>query len=76
MIFTDKELEFIKFNKPVIQSVLSKKLEDILNELVYEEDPIKTSVLKLWAKEMKELIVVLDNFKPMKTNKEKPHTGI
>jgi len=69
MIFTDKEIEFFKSNKPVIKSILEKKLQDIISELIYEENNIKSEVLKLWAKEVKELITVLDNFKPLQEKK-------
>jgi hypothetical protein len=75
MIFTKQELEFVKINKPVIQNILQKKLQDILDELLLEKDPIRTEVLKLWARETKDLVTVLQNFKPLKDVKN-PHSGI
>jgi len=75
MIFNEKELSFINLNKPIIKGILEKKLEDTLNELIYEKDPVKTEVLKLWAKETKELIIVLENRKEVKKDKN-PYTGI
>jgi hypothetical protein len=75
MIFSQRELDFIQNNKPVIQSILEKKLQDILNELIVEKEPVRTEVLKLWARETKDLIIVLQNFKPL-PNTQKPHQGI
>jgi len=75
MIFTQKELDFIQFNKPVIQSILEKKLQDITDDLIQEKDPVRTEVLKLWAREARDLVIVLKNFKPVIKTKN-PHKGI
>lgn len=61
MKFTPQELTIISNNKDVIKSILNKKYDDIIAQLLLEKDPIRSEVLKLWAKECKDLTVALDN---------------
>jgi len=77
MIFAPNEIEFIKRNKPVIQTILVKKLEDVLNDIIYEKDEDRVKVLRIWAKELKELNIALDNIMKAKSEKKKEKdTGI
>lgn len=76
MKFTTEEIEFVKRNKPFIQSILQKKLEDVLDDMIYDDED-KLGVLRLWAKELKELIITLDNVMKIKPKIEKKKdTGI
>ena len=70
-------LAFFKDNKVMIQDILKQRLEDVFNDILYEEDEDKVRVSRLWAVEIKELILTLDNLvkqKPEKTKKQ--DTGI
>jgi hypothetical protein len=61
MKFTPQELTIISNNKDVIKSILLKKYDDIIAQLLLEKDAVRSEVLKLWAKECKDLTVALDN---------------
>ena len=75
MKFTQEELAVIASNKIYIKSILNKKYDDIIANLILEKDPIRSEVMKLWAKECKDLITAMDNMgKPIK--EKDPHTGI
>jgi hypothetical protein len=74
MKFTQEEIVFVKDNKVMIQGILDKKLTDILDDVMYSKDEEKVKVLRLWAREIKELILALDNLSKVK--KEKNDTGI
>lgn len=77
MKFSPSELAFIGNNKPFIKSILEKKCEDIISELLLEQDSLRTEVLKLWAKECKDLVFALDNIgKKIIDKKDIPHSGI
>jgi len=75
MKFTKEELAVIGSNKIYIASILKKKYDDIIASLLIEKDPIRSEVLKLWAKECTELIPALDNLTSDKPESE-PHSGI
>ena len=75
--FSKEELAFIGINNPLIKGILDKKYEDIIAELLLEKESIRSEVLKLWAKETKDLIFALENIGKIKPKKENPpHTGI
>jgi len=61
MKFTQIELTIISNNKDVIKSILLKKYDDIIAQLLLEKDAVRSEVLKLWAKECKDLTIALDN---------------
>lgn len=76
MRYTNEELAVIASNKIYIKSILNKKYDDIIAQLLLEQDPIRSEVLKLWAKECKEFIMALDNLgKPIQKD-EGNKTGI
>jgi len=75
MKFTREEIAVISGNKPYIKSILNKKYDDIIASLLLEKDPIRSEVLKLWAKECKDLVVALDNLTD-KPKQENTNTGI
>ena len=74
--FTKEEIAFIAINKGYIKSICEKKYIDIVNALLLESDPTKSEVLKLWAKETKDLALVLDNYGKGAIKQETQHTGI
>ena len=79
MKFTKEEIEFIKISKETIKSFLKKRLEDVFDGILYEKENQKVEVLRLWAKEIRELIIAVDNLtdnKPKKTEGKKNNTGI
>ena len=77
MKLTPEELAIIGSNKIYIKSILEKKYDDIIASLLLEKDPIRSEVLKLWAKECKDLVIALDNLgKLTPQNKEGNKTGI
>ena len=77
MILTKEEIAVIASNKIYIKSILEKKYEDIIASLLLEQDPIRSDVMKLWAKECRDLIVALDNIgKSLKKPNKDPNTGI
>ncbi|MCK9370834.1 hypothetical protein M0R04_13070 [Candidatus Dojkabacteria bacterium] len=76
MIFTNVELSIISNNKDVIKSILNKKYDDIIAQLLLEKDAIRSEVLKLWAKECKDLTVALDNIGKKVDKIEGNTTGI
>ena len=61
MKFTPQELNIISSNKDVIKSILLKKYDDIIAQLLLQKDAVRSEVLKLWAKECKDLTIALDN---------------
>jgi len=76
MKFTEVEINFIGNGKPIIKGILEKKYEDIINVLLLEKDPIRTEVLKLWAKECKDLVIALDNIGKGVIKEKNINTGI
>jgi hypothetical protein len=77
MKFEKSEIQFIAINKIQIKTILEKKYMDIINELLLEKDSLKTEVLKLWAKECKDLVVALENIGKVVPKKENTNqTGI
>ncbi len=66
MILTNEEKAFFQENKAIIQSILKKKLEDVFNDIMYNEDEERVKTLRLWAKEIKELIETLDKLVKVK----------
>lgn len=78
MEFNQEEIDFININRPIIQGILEKKLEDIFDDILYNKDEEKVKVLRVWAREVRELINVLDNFRKLKpkSKKKKNDTGI
>jgi hypothetical protein len=74
--FSKEEIAFIGMNKQYIKSICDKKYKDIIECLLVEKDPVKSEVLKLWAKECKEMVLVLDNYGKIVPKKETQHTGI
>lgn len=74
MIFTQRELAIISSNKDVIKSILQKKYDDIIAQLLLEKDPIRSEVLKLWAKECKDLAGAMDNLGKKKEEKKDVNT--
>lgn len=73
MIFTQRELAIIANNKDVVKSILQKKYDDIIATLLLEKDPVRSEVLKLWAKECKDLSGAMDNLG--KKKEDKPDTN-
>lgn len=71
MIFTPKELDWIRTNREMIKSILDKKITDIVNSMIYEDDQARRETLRLWAKESKELIIALDNIGSVKPKEQK-----
>lgn len=76
MKFEPRELAIIGNNKDVLKGILAKKYEDIIASLLLERDPIRSEVLKLWAKECKDLTVALDNLGKKTEQIEGNTTGI
>ena len=77
MKFTKEQASFVKENKDVIRSILARKLEDIIEDILYSDNDEKVKTLRLWAVEVKELMDVIDNSLIKKENKEnKTDTGI
>lgn len=76
MKFTEQELALISDNKIVIKSILERKYEDIISQLLLEKDPVRSEVLKLWAKECKDFIFGLDNLGKTIKKYEGNKTGI
>ncbi len=76
MKFTEQELTIISNNKDIIKSILLKKYDDIIASLLLEKDAIRSEVLKLWAKECKDLTVALDNIGKKVDKVEGNQTGI
>lgn len=74
MKFTQEEIVFVKDNNVMIRSMLDKKLTDVLDDVMYSKDEEKVKVLRVWAREIKELILAVDNLSKVK--KEKKDTGI
>ena len=74
MKLTPEEKQFFKDNKVIIQSILKKKLEDVLDDVMYNKDEEKVKVLRLWAREIKELGIALENLTDVKTINK--NTGI
>lgn len=77
MKFSPEELSWIGQNKVYLKSILEKKYQDILTEMIYEEDDIKAKVLKRWARECKDLVSVLSNAGKIAPKQEtQKNTGI
>lgn len=76
MKFTQQELSVIGNNKDILKGILSKKYEDIIAGLLIERDPVRSEVLKLWAKECKDLTIALDNLSNKVEKNEGNITGI
>jgi len=76
MIFTKEELAVIANDKVYIKSILNKKYDDIIAQLLLERDPIRSEVLKLWAKECRDLANALDNLGQIVKKEEGNKTGI
>ena len=76
MKFTREELAIIASNKVYIKSILEKKYDDIIAGLLLEQDPIRSEVKKLWAKECRDLIVALDNIGKGLIKQDNTNTGI
>jgi len=76
MKFSKLEIDFINNGKPIIKGILEKKYEDIINVLLLEKDPLRTEVLKLWAKECKDLVIALDNIGKGVIKEKNINTGI
>jgi hypothetical protein len=76
MIFNEREKSVITSNKDIVKSILEKKYDDIISQLLLEKDPIRSEVLKLWAKECKELAQAMGNIGNKKETKDINTTGI
>ena len=76
MKFSPEEIAFIASNRILIKGMLQKKYEDIIADLLLEKESLRTEVLKLWAKETKDLVVAMDSIGKVQPPENKPHTGI
>lgn len=76
MKFEKSEIVFIANNKAQIKSILEKKYGDIINELLLEKDQTRSEVLKLWAKECKDLVNALENIGKVIPKEKTQNTGI
>lgn len=78
MVISKEEAQFIRENKAKILSILNKRLDEAIDVVLYEEDEKKREILRLWAKEMKEAILMIEGIGKIKEKKlgEKEFTGV
>lgn len=77
MTLDKREILFLKQNKEIIQNILLKRKQDILEALVEAEDDKQKIGLQYLAKQFKEGLLILENIDKLKNKKQrKKNTGI
>lgn len=71
MKITKDEIQFIKRNEQMLQSLMSKRKEDFIQALLIEKDPIKSEALKLVIREWDNWLFIKKNIVGLKETKKK-----
>lgn len=72
MILNKNEIKFLKDNQEIIQSILSKRIDDFKDKVINTDDEEERDNLIRWAKEMNRFLVLIRDINDIK----KPDTGI
>jgi hypothetical protein len=78
MKISKDEIEFIKRNKGILDSLMLKRKEEFISALLDEKDPVKTEALKMVVREWDNWLLIRRNIVNLKDKKrsEKEFTGV